>query len=181
MDNICLTDEERQEIIKYGLERGKVDILFFSFVMSVGIVLDIFWQGLIFWISFCLIRRYAGGYHADTQKKCSIISAIVVVLVFLCIKYWIMNFLISLLLQLSCFIVITMLSPVDNKNRVLDITERRKFRKKTIILSSVILVISLFLYWNKYMYVVVPIMMAYVVLAFSLIFGIGKRTVEKSN
>lgn len=179
MDNICLTDEERQEIIKYGLERGKVDILFFGFVMFVGIVLDIVWQGLIFWLSFCSIRRYAGGYHADTQKKCSIISAVVVVLVFLCIKYWRVNHLIGILLQLSCYIVITILAPVDNKNRVLDSIERSKFRSNTIILSTIFCVFSLFLYWNKYMNVVIPIMMAYVVLAFSLIAGVGKRFFEK--
>lgn len=179
MDNICLTDEERQEIIKYGLERGKVDILFFGFVMFVGIVLDIVWQGLIFLLSFCSIRRYAGGYHADTQKKCSIISAVVVVLVFLCIKYWRVNHLIGILLQLSCYIVITILAPVDNKNRVLDSIERSKFRSNTIILSTIFCVFSLFLYWNKCMYVFIPILMAYVVLAFSLIAGVGKRFFEK--
>lgn len=84
---IELTEDEKRVIVEYGLERGKKELLFWGYIVLVGVALGVLWQGLVFWISFCAIRRYAGGYHADTEKRCLCISAVVILLVFLSMKY----------------------------------------------------------------------------------------------
>ena len=56
-----LTEEEKQEIIKYGQERIKVMGLFWIYIVFIAFMLDVLLEGILFWISFCVMRRYAGG------------------------------------------------------------------------------------------------------------------------
>ena len=74
MVNEDFSEEERREIINYSMKRVKVKALFFLYVVLVGVILNVLFEGLLFWFSFCCIRKYAGGYHADTQVRCSLIS-----------------------------------------------------------------------------------------------------------
>ena len=181
MKKIALTDEEKREIIKYGQERFKVIFLFFLYIMFIGIILDVFLEGMIFWISFCSIRRYAGGYHADTQRKCCIISGSAIILIFLFLKYIAENILIAGVLQGVGYVVIMMLAPVDNKNRILNDVEKKDFQKKTLVVATSLIIISWYIYQNGYTCMLMPISIAYVLLAVLLLAGKYKNITEKSG
>lgn len=49
-----LTDEEKQEIIKYGQERIKVMGLFWLYIVFIAFVLDCFWKDCCFGYPFVL-------------------------------------------------------------------------------------------------------------------------------
>lgn len=181
MEMYNLTEEEKNEIVKYGLKRFRSSICFFVFVLFMGIVCGVFVKGLIFWISFCTIRQYAGGYHADTQKRCSIISVGVIVLLFTGMKYITMNESMCVLLQVSAYVIIMLFSPVDNKNRVLDSIDRKKFRRKARIMATVLLVVSYVVYRFWGVYLLIPIVMAYMVVAISLMAGMYKNFYESKT
>lgn len=180
MKNYNFTEEERQEIIKYGVERAKVRILFFGFVVLVGITFDILFEGLLFWFSFCSIRRYAGGYHANTQAKCSVISGVVIVLVFMLLKFVSISLPVGMLLLGGAYLIIMVLSPVESKNRILDKADKIRFRKKTHRTSSVLLVAIGLIYWTGNEHIIWPIMIAYIVVAISLIGGVCKNGISSS-
>lgn len=180
MDERILTENEKQEIIEYGLERAKKEFLFWGFVLLAGLVLGIAWQGIIFWISFCAIRRYAGGYHADTEQRCMIISASVIIIVFLIIRCWTVEIWITILLQVICYGIIMILSPVSNKNRILDKTEQKRFRKNTHLIATIVLIFSVLLCLADCFHIVVPIAMAYIVLAVALLAGVCKNFFENT-
>lgn len=180
MEEKILTENEKQEIIEYGLERGKKELLFLGFVLLVGLILGIFWQAVIFWISFCAIRRYAGGFHADTEQRCMIISASVIIIVFLTMRYWAVEIWITILFQVVCYGIIMILSPVSNKNRILDETEQKRFRKNTHLFATIVMIFSLLLCLADCICIVVPIAMAYIVLAVALLVGVCKNNFENT-
>ena len=180
MEEKILSENEKLEIIEYGLERGKKELLFLGFVLLVGLILGIFWQGIIFWLTFCAIRRYAGGYHADTEQRCMIISASVIIIVFLIIRCWTVEIWITILLQVICYGIIMILSPVSNKNRILDETEQKRFRKNTHLIATIVMIFSLLLCLADCLYIVVPIAMAYIVLAVALLVGVCKNNFENT-
>jgi accessory gene regulator B len=179
MKTDMLTEEEKYEIIKYGKKRFRVSALFLLYIVFTGFVLGVLFEGLLFWLSFCLMRRYAGGYHANTQRKCCVISAGVIILVFLFLKYIQVDILVVGLLQGIGYIAIVLTAPVDNKNRILNNAEKKDFRKKTYTVATILLVVSGYLYWKKYVCMLMPISMAYIILALLLIAGKCKNTTEK--
>ena len=178
MEEKMLTENEKQQIIEYGLERGKKELIFFGFILLIGLILGIFWQGIIFWLSFCSIRRYAGGYHADTEQRCMIISASVIIIVFLIMRCWAVEIWITLLLQVICYGIIMRLSPVSNKNRILDEAEQKRFRMITHLIATIVMIFSLLLCLADCIYIVAPIAMAYIVLAVALLAGVYKNNLK---
>lgn len=174
-----LTEDEKRVIVEYGLERGKKELLFYGYIVLIGIVLGVLWQGLVFWISFCAIRRYAGGYHADTEKRCLCISAVVILLVFLSMKYCAWEMLDLFLLQGSCYGVIMLLSPVSNKNKPLDELECRTFGKCARGVTTALMAGSLFAYAAGLIYIVVSVTMSFLIITFSLLAGVCKNRFER--
>ena len=67
MDLEQFSEEESNQIIAYGIERGKVILMTTLIALMLGYVFGVFFQGIIFWVCLSVLRRYAGGYHADTQ------------------------------------------------------------------------------------------------------------------
>ena len=183
MRKIDLTEAEKRVVVEYGLERGKKEVLFFGYVFLVGIALGVLWQGLVFWISFCAIRRYAGGYHADSEKRCLCVSAIVILLVFLSMKYCMGGLVELFLLQVICYVIIMLLSPVSNKNRPLDEREYRKFRRYAQVVATALMAGALFACVAKCINIVMPAAMSFLVITLSLLAGVYKNRVgrEKGN
>jgi len=171
MDVQLLTDEERKEIISYGLERGKVISISIIVTLVIGGVFNAFFQSIIFLVSFCSLRRYAGGYHADSQKRCYVISFFIVVISILLIKLIKSGNLLCIIIQTINYFVIVFMAPVENNIRKLEEAERKKYGRKTRTVASVMFLISIFLYWNGKYYFANPIGVAGLVVGCSLIFG----------
>lgn len=69
-------DEEKAEIIRYGIEILLIKVIFFGAAMIISLLMHSFWECLIFTVLFSGIRSYAGGYHAYTRTKCFTLSMI---------------------------------------------------------------------------------------------------------
>lgn len=179
MRKIELTEDEKRAIVEYGLERGKKELLFYGYIVLVGITLGVLWKGVVFWVSFCAIRRYAGGYHADTENRCLCISASAILLAFLTMKYCMWGPVVLLVLQGSCYVIIMFLSPVSNKNRPLDELECKKFRRYARVLATALMAGTLFAYTAGWIYIVMPVAMSFLVIAFSSLAGVCKNRVER--
>ena len=181
MRKIDLTEAEKQVIVEYGLERGKKELLFLGYVVLVGIVFGVLWRGLIFLISFCAIRRYAGGYHADSEKRCLCVSAVVILLVFMSMKYYTWGLVELFMLQMICYVIIMLLSPVSNQNRQLDEIECRKFRRYAQVVATVLMAGTLFARVAKCINIVVPAAMSFLVITLSLLAGVYKNRVGREK
>ena len=142
-----MLETERDEIIQYGIEREKIILVSIAIILGLGCVFDIFYLSIIFSLAFCALRRYAGGYHAKTQKRCYVISLIILIMSFIIMKY------ISkldhveglILLMAFCCGIIWHFAPIENKNKSLDELEQKKFQyetRKILVIESIISLIA---------------------------------------
>lgn len=89
---------------------------------------------LMFLVIYIPLRKYAGGFHAKTNERCVIYSSFIIVCIIM-LNRWLRNFIydyenIIAMLFILLLIFVYRISPVETKNKKLDMEERRKYRKK---------------------------------------------------
>lgn len=147
--NRNIIEEEDKEIYSYGFNQILFIMLNFITILIIGILFNMLFETIIFMSTYIPIRIYAGGYHARTQTKCYIFSVFMLISALCIIKLqWISNILTLILLSVVCSIIILSLSPVEDKNKILDEKEIEIYKKRTIknlIIILVFLIVSLIL------------------------------------
>ncbi|MGE5473164.1 MAG: accessory gene regulator ArgB-like protein [Ignavibacteriales bacterium] len=144
---IFYISHQRRYIIYYILQVIITLILQLSIILFIGYLLGIFEETTIATASFITLRFYAGGPHADTRLKCTIISPIIVFVSVFLGKITNIYFCIPLLIL--SFILLYIYSPRDTKN--IPITNPIK-RKRNRIISFIIFFIWVIeaLYYSSY-------------------------------
>ena len=139
--NICGENHEL-EIVTYGIHQMIVMMLNIMFTVISGIV----WHELFFMVVmslyFSVLRPYVGGYHAETEEKCLIISIILVNLILFCRRYFVLGIPAYIIMWLVSMAVILLWAPIGNPNKELDILETRIYKRK----SQIIMVIGFALF-----------------------------------
>ena len=96
---------------------------------------------------FAGIRRYSGGYHAKTKLKCYILTitnwAVVIVLQRLQQKFGFTRFGIELIICCMVFMVMFFFAPVENPGKPLFERVRIVNKRKTLIITLMVIIISL--------------------------------------
>lgn len=72
MDRINHKEPEENKIIQYGLELLLDNVLRFSLVLLIGIIIGMGKETFIILFSFCSLRLQAGGKHAKTGIGCGL-------------------------------------------------------------------------------------------------------------
>lgn len=120
------------------------------FTAFVGVIFKVLSESLIFFVCFFFIRIFAGGYHADTERRCEIISCSCV---FICTGLLRLaktyNFKHPLLsITVISIMLIFILSPLGTPEKPLNDSEKRRFRKISrlvlLILSSAVVGSAIF-------------------------------------
>lgn len=155
--NKNITKNER-ELYTYGFFILISHSLYFVLASLFGIIFKCFLETIIFYISFQFIRRYAGGYHAETELRCEIFSTLSIISCVLLIKiskeY---NFnLILLFFALICSIIILIFAPLDTPEKPLSQKEFKYFRKISLIILISILIAIALSYYFKIKYIFLP-------------------------
>lgn len=125
-----MTPEEQEEIVRYGLERMKSRAIAIGATLMLGGILGMLAESIVFFLCFIGVRRYAGGYHADTQARCYVISFGITVGAFVLIKYVPISASVFLILLLVSLLAILFFSPVDCENRRLEPWEKERYGKR---------------------------------------------------
>lgn len=100
-----------------------------------------FFESIIFIITLIPLRMYAGGYHADSRKKCLIISTMLTVAALYGIRCWNVSKIYSLWSGMIAASVLFFLIPVEGTIR-LDNMEKAIYRRK----GRLILVLELLMF-----------------------------------
>ena len=125
-----MSEKEREEIIRYGIKRGVVIFISTLITIMCGWFLGIVWQSVFFGVSISVLRKYIGGYHSNTEKKCYVISFITVLTSLLGIKMIKCGGELGIALQTICLVIVLLIAPVENVNHILDKDERIKYGNK---------------------------------------------------
>ena len=62
-------DNDKAEIIRYGLEIVITKLFFIVIILIIGLIMNCIIESVAFAVSLSLLRQYGGGYHADTRKS----------------------------------------------------------------------------------------------------------------
>ncbi len=124
-------DVNDKELYTYGLEQGALMILNIITTLLIGFFFQIFWQSVLFMVVYLPLRSYAGGFHAKTQLNCYFLSMVLTSAVLLVIKFVPWTDFICVSVALGSGIIISILAPVEAKNKALDKIESAVYRKRT--------------------------------------------------
>ena len=148
--DINVIEEADSELYEYGFWQGGVLIFNFLTVVLLGILFNMLLESIIFLIFYGVLRTIAGGYHARTQHVCYILSVLLMIVVLTILKTFPWNIILCCVLTVLSILVIFILAPVQDENKLLDETEKRFFKKLSRVISLLYgFIIFLLFLFNK--------------------------------
>lgn len=135
-------DDEKIEVIIYGLEAIYLMITKMIIITFISIILGIFKEYIIVLLVFNSVRITGFGLHASKSNICLFSSALIFLIVpYLCSMIY-LNTIYKLILGSFCIIMFILYAPSDTEKRPIINQKRRVFYKITTILIAIILTIS---------------------------------------
>lgn len=128
-DEVILPTE--QEIIRYGLETLQGTLSGFILSMIIASAFGNICAGIGLYLLIFPLRKYAGGYHANTKLGCLLTSILMMATVFFVLYLLSWSNRVYVVVTAFFDIVILLLVPMENQNKRLDNIERKIYRKKT--------------------------------------------------
>lgn len=124
-----LIAEGNEELVEYGLYQLITYILFFVCQLIILKIFHCILGGVIFITAFVVLRRFIGGYHANTRIMCFIYSNALSLFygIFSRIHIDEKKIIIALLMAV---VILLILAPVDNANKKLSSDEFIKYKNK---------------------------------------------------
>lgn len=166
-------EEEEIELYGFAIYILLSSIIHIVSAIIIGMIFGMLVESILFYISFIAIRKFAGGYHANTPVKCYLLSIVSIIISFVILKV-ILGFNIGIIhsvpifLELSAVIAIIVLSPLANENKIINDKEKKIYKIIAAFNSIVLFNISLFVFKTNYSYSY-SIMMGIVISACALI------------
>lgn len=174
-------DESERCLYEYGFFIFLSNATYVIITLMFGSIFSILIESIVFYIAFSLIRRYAGGFHASSEMKCTLITTISIFLCLLCTKLCETNNIQIPILVLTSIatVLIFVLCPLDTPEKPLTKEEYKYFRKISwLILLLIVLTISIG--WHfKLEFIMYPCCMGLILESILLVLGKIKRLIKK--
>lgn len=174
-------DESERCLYDYGFFIFLSNATYVIITLMFGSIFSILIESIVFYIAFSLIRRYAGGFHASSEMKCTLITTISIFLCLLCTKLCETNNIQIPILVLTSIatVLIFVLCPLDTPEKPLTKEEYKYFRKISwLILLLIVLTISIG--WHfKLEFIMYPCCMGLILESILLVLGKIKRLIKK--
>jgi accessory gene regulator B len=122
-------EEVDRELYIYGFFLLITRFFFFLVTVVFGFSLRIPCESVIFYIVFILLRSYAGGIHAKTEMACTIWTTLAMGTATVTIKVLKASSAKLPLCFLLCNVCLLAFSPLGNRGKPLDASERCRYRK----------------------------------------------------
>ena len=167
--------EEDKEIAEYGLNQGLVLIGGLVLAVIAGWMLGIPGQAVLFLALSYILRVFAGGYHATTAARCGIISAVSILICYLCIKDVTLPPVLLHGLTLAAGLLLLRFVPVDTANKELDEKEEQVYgrtARRIVLAEMCIYFISALVGWETGIRCV---SVCLIFMAVNIAFGIANR------
>lgn len=140
--------QDKREIYSYGFQLILADIVNFSIVILLGMLLNRIIDSILFLITLCSVRQFSGGFHAKTFWLCRLSMLITffgVTVVSQLLSAYPFKMIISLILNVFCIIFIAALSPIKHPNKELTTKQKKQNKTNAILTSFIMSVISIIL------------------------------------
>ena len=133
-------DEDDVELYSYGLQTFLEPVIEIATVLIISLLAGRFFETVAFLGAFCVLRFYAGGYHAKNFSRC--FMGLLVVYGLLLSTLNLAPLTAMLMYQLSLVIVVISIvpilryAPVAHINKPIGPITRKQFRKRSIVILA---------------------------------------------
>lgn len=156
--NMESIQKEDVSVYRYGYTLMLEGIVNMFVALLIAILLEEVKVFFCFFLLFMPLRSFCGGYHAKKAWQCVVLSNTVVVLASILSKQLEFSNIVAVVLEIICFLVIFIFSPVESKNKKLSEKEKKYYKIYAIgILVFEIILESIFfiVQWKRLVYLVV--------------------------
>lgn len=150
----ALIQEEEREVYDYCFEIMLSTVLNLMVVLFISIITHTIIPTIFYIVSFMIVRKTAGGYHAESHLACLAILVLsyvsFLVLLHILPHTWLK--IASIVFVFISGVLVFFLSPIEDHNKPLTEEETKKFKKKsriTILLLSLLTVALIALLSNE--------------------------------
>lgn len=145
---------DNYELYEYAIYIILSSAFHMATVIVLGLVFNLLTESLVFYLSFIVIRKFAGGYHAKTPVRCYLFSFASNIII-LCLVKWLSSIntlfiIIFIIFELLCVVLILLISPLDTENNPLTGQEKKMYRMLTSIITILIFIISSLCFFKGY-------------------------------
>lgn len=134
-----IVTEADAPIYTYGFEVMFSSFFTFGSLFALSVCVGNFFEALLFFTAFMVLRIYAGGYHASTRVRCYLISLLMYtifsIILFAIPAHWYL--LLIVLASIIAFICIALWAPVIHKNRNISQESFSRCRKISLLICAV--------------------------------------------
>lgn len=144
---VISSESDVQDFYRYGIEISISSFLNIFLVLLLEIIINHIAESIIFLLLFILIRSFTGGYHADTYFRCNLLMCTTFILTALANSIFSNKFSLLIIIVLICVteLIVSILGPIENKNKPIDDSKRIKLKIIGIVITLIINCTGLFL------------------------------------
>ncbi len=155
---------EYRDIYSYALEKyisGLVNIIIFA---AVALFLRIPLETAVIFIFYAPLRKFAGGIHAKTRLQCTILSAIIMILLVYAAKLCSLSVnwpLIAAAGTVLSIVLVFLFAPVDSEKRRLSRETKVRFKslsRRIVLLEGVLIILGIFLLPSAKTFILIAVM-----------------------
>ena len=129
--DICCNDStERKEIVQFGLELI-LDSIIQTIVIFTGAWLSgRFMECFIIYITFTLVRKHAGGHHANTGLRCLVLMILMIIFGIIVNELIRLPIPFLMILYVACMSCLWIWAPSSTNNNPISKPEIRKYKNE---------------------------------------------------
>lgn len=150
IDNGTLNSEDK-ELYMYSMRVLVCGLINAITALAIGMVMGMLKQSVCLFVTFFIIRKFAGGMHADKYKNCFVSSIFINVLalggIYLFKRF--NNVALFCIILFISLITIIIFSPIENTNKPLSANEKCIYKILSIFFSILITVCSIIFLIDK--------------------------------
>ena len=151
IDNSVISENDRK-VYSYCFELLISELINILIILAVAILSKQYVNIAVFLISFLLLRKWAGGYHANTHYGCTLILFLILTLFI--VSEIVLSYNAKCILQFfnifTSLPIICIFAPVDNSNKPIKDEQRKKFKTYCIIITVALIGVICFFHLIKF-------------------------------
>lgn len=171
--------EADKELYIYGSFVLLSNIFYIFITIIIGFIFHCVFHLLILYVSLFFLRNYAGGYHANSETKCEIITTFTILLSAILIKYTVQSDnLLLLIISIICALIIVIFAPVTSAAKPLDAAEIKRNKIITLIIVCILGVSIAIAFTFHIKMIYLPCCLSLIIETIALLGGIIKNRLE---
>lgn len=172
-----LLKDDQRALYLYAYEILLNQIINIVVAVFIAVIMRAPMPVFVFLASYIPLRSYCGGYHARTNGVCTVVSAILILIVCLLEKYIVGT--VALILPIAGFLISGILifkfAPVPDRNKLLDEEETSRYRSKSRQFWLTEVIVGA-IFWFVNMRVCVVLAISHILLSVMLVYGMLKNS-----